>query len=194
MIILLKKLLQIFRTEKEDKETLLYEMFYRRVFNTANHLLRDSQLAQDITQETFISAFEHLDRMDNKEKLGAWLVTICTRKAIDFLRKQKRWNDLATDDVIFDKEMEKAGIPSPVEEQLERQWVKERLEEQVNQLHPAYKQVIILKYIYELKEREIAETLNISLGTVKSRLYRARRELKKNLLQEEEQPLKEGNT
>lgn len=108
-------------------------------------------------------------------------------------RKRERWNDFATEDVIINNEIAKGEHFSPVEEELEKKWLNEEIRKGVNQLPPFYKEVFILRYFYDLKQVEIAEALNINVGTVKSRLHRGKNHLKEQFLQEEKGLLKEGN-
>ncbi|KXG43750.1 RNA polymerase sigma factor [Tepidibacillus decaturensis] len=78
-----------FQSEKHQLERVIFEMFYHRVYNTAYFIIQDRHLAQDVVQETFFKAFQNMHKVEDGHKLGAWLGTIATRTAIDFLRKVK---------------------------------------------------------------------------------------------------------
>lgn len=132
-------------------------------------------------QETFEKAFKRLDKLKNPEKTGAWLGSIATTTAMDIMRKKKRWNDVATEDVYIEKEMSKIELGSLVENEVEGEFLKKSIREHISKLKPEYRQVVTLKYIYELKNEEIADELGIKTGTVKSRLHRAKSTLKSSM-------------
>jgi RNA polymerase sigma factor (sigma-70 family) len=179
----LKRLLKKFRKQDDEAIRILYEMFYQRVYRTAYYITKDHHLAQDILQETFIKAFNHMDQLEDGENVGAWLTTITSRTAIDYLRKQKRWNDMPADNVLLEKETAiTLIISSSVKTEMEEGWLKEDLQCMIDKLSPNYRAVIILKYIHEFKDQEIAEILNESIGTVKSRIHRAKHKLKSLVL------------
>ncbi len=178
------------RKKERDSERILFEMFYQRVYDTAYFLVQDCELAQDVVQETFFKAFKHIHKLDHGEKLGAWLATIATNTALDLLRKIKRWNDIPTEDVYIDEELTKAESQSSVEKIVEQKFLKNLLQQEISKLKPHYKQVLILKYEYELKDEEIAEALKINVNTVKSRIHRAKLKLKTTL--ENRPDIKEG--
>ncbi|QYR24081.1 RNA polymerase sigma factor [Paenibacillus sp. sptzw28] len=161
-------------------------MFYHRIYSTAYFITQDRDLAQDIVQETFIKAFKHMHTLEDGKKIGAWLSSIASRLALDYLRKIKRWNDVATEDLIIDEEInKKQNQTSSIETIMEERFLKTVLRQEINALGPDYRQVIILKYEYDMKDEEIAKALEISVGTVKSRLHRAKQKLKDSL---EKQP------
>ncbi|WP_258881683.1 RNA polymerase sigma factor [Paenibacillus sp. sptzw28] len=172
--------------QDEQSERILFEMFYHRIYSTAYFITQDRDLAQDIVQETFIKAFKHMHTLEDGKKIGAWLSSIASRLALDYLRKIKRWNDVATEDLIIDEEInKKQNQTSSIETIMEERFLKTVLRQEINALGPDYRQVIILKYEYDMKDEEIAKALEISVGTVKSRLHRAKQKLKDSL---EKQP------
>lgn len=179
------------KTEQSSKsqaefERVIFDMFYHRIYNTAYFIIQDRHLAQDVVQETFIKAFRHIDQVQDGKKIGAWLATIATRTAIDFLRKIKRQNDTPTEDVYIDEEVSKDQMKSSsVEKIAEDRFLKSLIKQNITKLKPEYKDVLVLKYEYSLKDEEIAETLELGISAVKSRLHRARLKLRTVL---DEQP------
>ncbi|MFC4769664.1 RNA polymerase sigma factor [Effusibacillus consociatus] len=165
---------------KQDRESerVLFEMFYPRVYTTAHFMTRDPHLAQDIVQETFIKAFKQMHTLKDGEKMGAWLGAIASKTALDFLRKAKKRNDLAIDDAFIENENSIPDFGSPVEEIVEARFVTDMLRQCISELRPEYKQVLMLKYHLGLKDEEIAEALETSPWAVKSRIHRAKLELK----------------
>ncbi|RKD22998.1 hypothetical protein BEP19_12260 [Ammoniphilus oxalaticus] len=174
---MLKNLLYKFKNKRQDQqsERLIYEMFFERVYYAAYFIIQDRELAQDVAQETFLKAFRQLHTVKEADKLGAWLAAIASRTAIDQLRKLKRWNDSATEDIIIDHELSKRDFyVSEVESIIENEALKKLLLQQLDELRPDHKQVLLLRYIHDMTNAEIAEALGVNVGTVKTRLYRAR--------------------
>ncbi|KXG42627.1 sigma-70 family RNA polymerase sigma factor [Tepidibacillus decaturensis] len=98
------------------------------------------------------------------------------------IRKQKRSNGIPTEDTFLEKEIVSQPLSSSVESEIELVWLKENLRFAINELPANFRAVIILKYGHELKEQEIAKILGENIGTVKSRIYRAKNKLKSLLL------------
>ncbi|MCJ7840054.1 RNA polymerase sigma factor [Lederbergia sp. NSJ-179] len=166
-----------------DYEKLIFETHYQEVYRAVYFMVKDQYLAEDLTQEAFIKAFQNLHKLKSGTKMKAWLVTIATRTAIDHIRKVKKRNDYLTDDVyILDRNSNRNCSGSPVEGKVERRVLKQLIKQCISVLKPpTYKEVLLLKFEYDLKEEEIAEVLNISPSAVKSRLHRAKKKLRKEL-------------
>jgi len=173
----------LFKRSKDLKkqanyEKIIFDVHYERVYQAAYFVIKDKYLAQDVAQETFLKAFQKIDTLEDGNKLGAWLGTIATRTAIDFLRKIKRRNDILIEDVYIDEEKIDDEMTS-VEDKVEYQFLEKLIQKNISILEPPeYREIILLKYKYELQDKEIAKALGISVGTAKSRLHRARKKLK----------------
>lgn len=159
-------------------QRILFELFYDRVYKTAYYIVKDVYLAQDITQETFIKAFRHIENCPDGEKAGAWLSTIATRTAIDYIRLQKRRNDFPTDNIFIENVSFHDETAMSVETEVEISVMLENVLKQMHALDPELQEVIVLKYMCELKDTEIAEVMKMKVGTVKSRIYRAKNKLR----------------
>lgn len=170
------------KLRKPDKEAkrIIFEMFCEKIYQTAYYITNDPYLAQDVLQETFIKAFRSLDSLKNGEHFEAWIRTIAKRTAIDVMRKQNRWNGIPTEDVFLEK-VEISQNGSTVEQEVEQNEMMEIIQHHMEKLKPDYYEVLFLKYKKELKDHEIAEKLHVSVGTIKSRLHRAKKLLKKAL-------------
>jgi RNA polymerase sigma factor (sigma-70 family) len=167
---------------KAEYEKLIFEMFYHRVYNSAYFIVQDQHLAQDIVQETFLKAFQRIDTVKDGEKLGAWLGAIATRTSIDFLRKLKRI-DIPTENVYIDNEVtNNPNFSSSIEELVENKYVKALLYQNISELKPEHKEVLLLKYEYDLKDKEIAKLLGIKVSTAKSRIHRGKTRLRDLLM------------
>ncbi|MFO8192199.1 MAG: sigma-70 family RNA polymerase sigma factor [Bacillota bacterium] len=159
------------RNDSEAQRT-LFEAYYRRTYAAVYNILRRREAAEDITQDAFIRAFRNLDHLQDGAKFGAWLVVIASNLARNYLKREKRI--YLTDDLPSSQ-----GNPdgSDTEEEAIRRLETERVREAIRALPPEQYQVIVLQYYYDLKMEEIAAMLKIRPGTVKSKLFRARRRL-----------------
>jgi RNA polymerase sigma-70 factor (ECF subfamily) len=179
------------RSKNKDNKAfqILFEMFYEEVYRVSYLITRSPSLAEDATQEAFLKAFERLDTLKEPRKFGAWVKAIATRSAVDILRQLKHMvtsqdiSELSTDDYF-----PQVKLPMP-ETEAERRELRAKLLEAIDSLTPVHRQVVVLKYFLDFDNQAIAETLNLPLGTVKSRLHRALKILNCKLTEDENFPL-----
>lgn len=114
------------------------------------------------------------------QKKKAWVTTIASRTAIDFIRKQKRRNEFDIENVN-DIVVNLNEIAFTVEEEVERCILCKVIREELDRLSPDHRIVLYLKYIHDLKDQEIASILEIKVATVKTRIHRAKNQLKRKL-------------
>ncbi|MBP3041048.1 RNA polymerase sigma factor [Bacillaceae bacterium Marseille-Q3522] len=164
--------------KEQEAKTILFELFYDKIYHTAYYITRDPHISQDIAQETFIKAFQNLHKITDRKKIAAWLGTIATNKSIDYLRKKSRYQVISVENPLLEHLSVIQQVNSPVEKKLEEKYQHKLLKKYLSLLNPEYQQVFILKYDYDLKLKEIAKMLNISESAVKSRYYRARKQLR----------------
>lgn len=157
----------------------LYSIYYKRMHYIAYRYTNDSFLAEDIVQESFFKVYKKLDTIDDSGKLGAWLAAITARTAIDFLRMEKRRNLLLVDASDLEPMVQSEVSGTNPEEAAEIQLALEEISGSMSFLSEEFQQVLILKACCGLKDNEIAEFLSLNAATVKTRLYRARRKLKR---------------
>lgn len=152
----------------------LVEAYQRPVFNLTYRMLGDAEEASDATQEAFLRAYTRLHQYDPGHKFSTWLFSIANHHCIDRLRK-RRATVLPIDDtpLVFSLESE---TPRPEEQLLAKERSKE-LQALLDELEPDYRTPLILRYWHEYSYQEIADTMQISLAAVKSRLFRARQKL-----------------
>ncbi|WP_369275885.1 RNA polymerase sigma factor [Streptomyces sp. R11] len=151
----------------------MYRKFSGPMFVTALSLLGDRELAAEAVQQAFVQAWRAADRFDPKRELQPWLYAITRRAAVDTYRRERRFSTQLPLDESWTGESHFA-TEGPSMDAAWRMWqVRQALEE----LHPDERQVLQLAYFEGCTQSEIAVTLGIALGTVKSRTTRAQRRL-----------------
>lgn len=154
------------RQGDETAYEMLVQEHQEAVFRLAYLLLGDPGDADDVAQETFIHAFKALDRFDTTRPVRPWLLRIASNLASNRRRAMRRYLSALERMVRADPDALASKEDSP-------KWDAQALWQAVRQLERADQEIIYLRYFLELSELEIAETLGIAQGTVKSRLHRA---------------------
>ncbi len=152
----------------------------KNVFNLALKMTSNEQDALDISQEAFIKAYTRLGDFKGESRFSVWLYRLTYNLCIDFLRKTRRTSTIPlnfTDADGDETEMELPDLRYLPETELEKTELRRAVDEAINSLPPERRQVIILREITGLSYAEIAETLGINEGSVKSRISRARCQL-----------------
>ncbi|MCD4837478.1 sigma-70 family RNA polymerase sigma factor [Neobacillus sedimentimangrovi] len=156
----------------------LYSIYAKRLLYIAYKYTKDLYQAEDIVQESFLKAYKKIHTIEDKTKLGGWLSAITTRTAIDFLRLDKRRNWFLIDDSMLEPLMGGNVYEINTEETVHLRLFKETISHSLENLSKEFQEVLVLKIQYGLKENEIASLLDMKSATVKTRLYRARKQLK----------------
>lgn len=163
----------------------LVNHYDRRVFRMAKQITQNDEDAEDVLQETFLKAYSHLDDFQGNSKFYTWLVRIAVNEALMKLRKRRSDKTVPLDDPIDTGEdvvaREIAVWDENPEDTYSREELGKILDEAVQSLKPAYRTVFILRDIEEMSIEETAEALNLSISAVKSRLLRARLQLREKL-------------
>ena len=132
--------------------------------------------AEDVTQEAFLAAWRALPEFRGDCRFSTWLYRLVSNAAIDCLRREKKHRDTGD---VDDLELPDGG-PSP-QEQAERSDTRDAVRRALDRLSPEHRQVLLLRFMQELDYGEIARALNVSEGTVKSRINRAKSKLREVL-------------
>jgi RNA polymerase sigma-70 factor (ECF subfamily) len=158
-----------------------------RIYNLCRHMLGNAHDAEDAAQDAFLKAYQALPKFQPDASLYTWLYRIATNTCIDYKRKpvfESLFRSSADgEELVHDRASDE---PSPERLYQSRQ-VDQALREGLGKLSPKLRAIIILKEVEGLSYEEIAEALDISLGTVKSRISRAREELQESLKKFREQ-------
>lgn len=161
----------------------IYKEYHSRLFRISYSITRDVQLAEDVVHETFIKAINKIDTIEDNRKIGSWLSTIATRTAIDFVRMERSKKGIPMEQEML--ECLGKTMKQNVEEEVETVFVMEQINHAIQKLRREYRDVLSLKIWHGLKESQIAHILHLKPCTVKTRIYRARKQLKEFLIQED---------
>jgi len=165
-----------FRAGNPDAIRAVYRTYGKLVFAVAHRVLRDKSLAEEATQETFLRAWRATETFDPGRELGPWLATIARRVAIDIFRREARRPHSALDEVSA---TDPAVVTIP--ETAERVYEAWEVRQAVDDLPADEQAVVRLQHLEGLTHAEIADRLNVPIGTVKSRSHRAHQRLARRL-------------
>lgn len=168
-----------------DAFNTLINIYQVKIINIAFRMLSSQEDALDAAQETFIKVYKGINSFKGTSSFSTWIYRICTNVCNDILRKRmKSLGHISLDDDDGDDEAPKTDIAdtSPTPEQAYELSERQKLvQEGINKLSDEYKKVIILYDIEGLSYEDISKILGCPIGTIKSRLNRARNNLKKIL-------------
>ena len=159
----------------------------KRIYNLVLRMVGDPEDALDLSQEAFLNAWKGLPAFKGDSAFSTWIYRLASNACLDFLRSKKRRQDTIGSALSLDDE---ESPPPPAddrlrpEEQLERKERTQALHRALQQLPDHQRQVIVMRELSGLSYQEISDVLDLDLGTVKSRLTRARLALKKLLLED----------
>lgn len=159
----------------------VYAEYQNFVYSVAVSIIKDVQLAEDIVQEVFVTLYFKAGSIRDRKKIKSWLARTAANRAIDFLRRAQKTVVLSED--FFGKIMNNT-LSDPVTEMDKKELVLE-IHKAIDELPEGIKILVVLYYFAEIPQREIAKALGIPLGTVKTRLRRARLALWGHLTSEE---------
>jgi RNA polymerase sigma-70 factor (ECF subfamily) len=162
----------------------LVSRYERKIFRLAQNITQNREDAEDVMQESFLKAYEHLDGFQGNSRFYTWLVRISVNQALMKLRKRRPNvvsldEEVDTGEELMPREVEDWG-PSP-EERYKQTELSDILSTTIAELDPSFRIVFQLRDIEELSTEETAETLGLSVPAVKSRLLRARLKLRQKL-------------
>ncbi len=163
----------------------LVRKYDRNVFRIANHITQNREDAEDVVQDAFLKAFQNLEQFQGQSKFYTWLVRIAVNEALMRLRRRRPERMVSLDEDINTGE---DTIPrevadwSPNPEQLYNQSeLREILQKTIQGLPPSFRTVFVLRDVEGLSTEETADALGLSIPAVKSRLLRARLQLRERL-------------
>jgi RNA polymerase sigma-70 factor (ECF subfamily) len=167
--------LWIAMAQKGDPEgfTNLVEAYQSPVYNLCYRMLNNAVEAEDAAQETFLRAYMSIKRYDRNRPFATWLLSIAAHYCIDQIRK-RRMSIVSVEDMPYLELSDDSPGPESTVSRLEEQ---HRIQAILDILNPVDRAAVVMYYWYELSYEEIAQSLNLSMSAVKSRLHRARRSM-----------------
>lgn len=180
-----EELAWILQAQQGDDEafTRLVEKYQTPVFNLCYRMLGEPEAAEDATQESFLRAYQNISRYDRQRPFATWLLSIAAHYSIDRLRR-RRFTLFSLDSEREDDdrptELPDHDAPNPEQETI-RHEEQARLQAALKSLEPTDRAAIVLRYWYDFSEVEIAESLNLTVSAIKSRLHRARKAIARQL-------------
>lgn len=172
----------------------IYQKTYRKAYAVAFQIMKNKEDAQDVLQEAYISAFKNMNSLKDKEKAGAWINQIVANRCKDWLRKKNPalFTDMGSEDndTDYEESLLNENQEFMPEESIDYEDTKRIMQDILSALPEEQRLCILMYYYEELSVGEIAEALECSTGTVKSRLNYARKFIKTKVEELEKQGTK----
>jgi RNA polymerase sigma-70 factor, ECF subfamily len=163
----------------------LIRRYERPVFSLIYRMVRDRELAADLAQDTFVKVLNHIDKYRPEFKFSSWLFKIANNVAIDHLRRRQVDTisldgspHATTADAVQATSFEIADQQESALDEMEARELGSAIENAIGRLRPEYRSCIMLRHVEGRSYEEIAATLDLPLGTVKTYIHRARHELR----------------
>lgn len=178
---------QVIRRARRGEESAFAELLARfraPVFNLCLRMLKNRDDAEDVAQEVFIKVFGMLERYDDRYAFRSWVFKIAANQCIDFIRRNRVKLQSLDEPMNFKGEEIERQFPDEAptpEETVETREIGQLLLRITDELPPHYRSMIVLRHQEQLSYEEIAEVLDLPLGTVKARIHRARALMKDKL-------------
>ena len=165
--------------------TTLVDRYERKIFRLARNITQNVEDAEDVLQEAFLKAYTHLNTFEGNSKFYTWLVRIAVNESLMKLRKRKADRTVSLDEPVDTGEEEVVREVAVWEQTPEQRFSQKELrgilDSAVQELEPIYRTVFQLRDVDELSTEETAEALDLTVPAVKSRLLRARLQLREKL-------------
>ncbi len=179
------------RIQNGDKSAFkdLVERYQSKLFSIAFGMVRQREDAMDLVQEAFLKAYRNLDRFEGSAAFYTWLYRITVNVCIDHIRKVKKRYEVDFDEqrpidssIAGENTLQPSTLDINPDHNLRRKELLEQIDKALEMLSPNHRQAIILREIHGLSYDEIANVLEVSKGTVMSRLHHARKNLQSQLM------------
>jgi len=175
-----KELIRLAAEGSEEAFGVLVKKYRIKMFNLAYSMTRNRETADDIAQDVFLKSYIYLSKFKYKSSFGTWLYRIAFNTVKDHLRKESRINKISFDERLASPDIQEDEVVIK-EEELEAERRKKLLHRAIQALPEKHRIILTLRDIQGVSYKEITGILNISPGTVDSRLYRARRKLREKV-------------
>jgi RNA polymerase sigma-70 factor (ECF subfamily) len=179
------------RAGDEEAFRALFERYHRRAYSLAVGVVRNRDDALDVVQDAFIKAHRHIGKFEGNSSFYTWLYRIVMNLAIDHIRRTKRGRNVDYDDTLGHSESDSVGddslLPRILDENPGKSLVRKEMREHIGlalgELSENHRAVLVMRELEGLSYEEMAEAMGCSKGTIMSRLFHARRNMQKRLLE-----------
>lgn len=177
---MMDELRAIARAKKGDAEAFasLVEAYETSVYRLALRMCGNTHDAEEVAQEAFVAAWKGLPAFRGESKFSSWIYQLTTNAAIDFLRREKRHR--ASSPLDDEIDLADPGTPQQAAEEAE---LRAALQQALDSLTAEHRQIFLLRQVQQMSYEEIGALLGLESGTVKSRLSRAKKQLRQILTQ-----------
>src|SRR5689334_23030985 len=164
----------------------LFERYHRRAYALAFGVLRNQDDALDVVQDAFIKAHKYLDKFEGNSSFYTWLYRIVMNLSIDHIRKNRRAQPVELDETRIDDDADDALLPrilggNPARALVDKQ-IRARIDQALDELSDNHRSVLVMRELEGLSYEDMAQAMSCSKGTIMSRLFHARRNMQKRLL------------
>ncbi|HEY8422936.1 MAG TPA: sigma-70 family RNA polymerase sigma factor [Thermoclostridium sp.] len=185
-----KKLIELSVSGDIEAFETLIQSHQKRVYNIALRMTKNHEDAQELAQDAIVRAFTSIGKFRGDSSFSTWLYRITMNVCTDFLRKRNKAVVISMEQGAVANDSQQSiqieeEAPGP-DELVEKNQLKKMVRDAMDSLSDEHRQVLILRDIMDLSYKEIADTLNVNEGTIKSRINRARSGLKKIIMQRSE--------
>ena len=168
----------------------LAEKYAEQVFTYVRYSLRHQEDAEDVTQEVLVRLWKHHEQID-PARMRAWVMQVARNLVIDSVRRHRARSAVFDGVPVGDSTLACVAAPGTPDAEAERRELRDVLEEAIAELGEPYRSIVVMREIQGLSYEEIADGLNMPLGTIKVYLHRARRRLRERVQREMKQDVGE---
>jgi RNA polymerase sigma-70 factor (ECF subfamily) len=186
------------RKGDRDAFRTLFERYHRRAYSLAYGVLRHQDDALDVVQDAFIKAYKYLDKFEGSSSFYTWLYRIVMNLAIDHLRKNRRARPVELDEARLESESDAASrgflpriLGANPGRALQDKEIRTRIDRALDELSENHRAVLVMRELEGLSYEDMAAVMDCSKGTIMSRLFHARRNMQKRLLDLIDNPSRE---
>jgi RNA polymerase sigma-70 factor (ECF subfamily) len=187
----------VLAARKGDRDAFrtLFERYHRRAYALAFGVLRHQDDALDVVQDAFIKAHKYLDKFEGNSSFYTWLYRIVMNLAIDHLRKHRRVKPVELDEARMEDSADQGLLPRILggnpSRALQDKEIRARIDRALDELSENHRAVLVMRELEGLSYEEMAQAMDCSKGTIMSRLFHARRNMQKRLLDLVDNPSQE---
>ncbi len=170
-----EKLAELVQNGDTDKFGVLMERYHAKLFRYGKKFISRDDNIEDVVQDVFIKAYENIQSFDVTQKFSPWIYRIAHNTYINSIKKTITGPLYLFD---FDTILSHTVVDDPIVREREQKEIKEVVDKVLKEVEPKYREILVLYYIEDLSYKEIAEILQIPIGTVGVRIMRAKEILK----------------